>query len=143
MRLAIDGSCIGNPGPGGWAWCTEGGASGSGSVADTTNNRMELQALSEALAATDPDGPIEVISDSQYVVGIFTKWLKGWRANGMRKSDGKPVANDDLVVRIARQLRGRSVSFTWVRGHSGHPLNEKADRLARAAAEAEERATNV
>jgi hypothetical protein len=94
---------------------------------------MELQALSEALMAFDPGVQLEVLSDSQYVVDIFTEWLPRWRANGMRTSSGKPVSNEDLITRIAQQLQGRSVTLTWVRGHGGHPLHDRADELAVAA----------
>jgi len=132
---AADGSCLGNPGPGGWGWVTADGRTGSAGARQTTNNRMELRAVLELLNAV-PDNPIVVQTDSAYVVGIFTEWLEGWRERGMRKPSGKPVGNQDLIEAIAEVLETREVTFEKVRGHSGHALNDAADALARSAAEA-------
>jgi ribonuclease HI len=107
----------------------------SGRARDTTNNRMELRALLELLKATDPADPLHVQADSQYLINIFTKWLPGWRAKGMRRSNGKEVENSDLIKEIDRLRRGRVLTFQWVRGHAGHPLNEQADALANRAAQ--------
>ena len=131
---AADGSCLGNPGPGGWAWITEDGRSGSAGARASTNNRMELRAVLELLINTDPGSELVIQSDSAYVIGVFTQWLKTWRMNGMRKSSGKRVENLDLVERIDSLLTGRVVNFEKVPGHAGHRLNEKADALAQAAA---------
>jgi ribonuclease HI len=135
MRVATIGACVRNRGRGGWAWCTEEGAQGVGTVARTTNNRLELRALSEALAAIDPRVRLEVITNSQYVVGVFTQWLSYWLDNGMRTASGKPVANEDLIMKIEAQLQDRRgrVTFKW-RGHGGDPLHERAAGLATAAA---------
>jgi ribonuclease HI len=134
MSAATDGSALGNPGPGGWAWITEDGRYGAAGARHTTNNRMELRALIELLLATDPAEELLVHVDSQYVVNIFTKWLVTWRARGMRRAGNKPIVNLDLIERAGALLEDRSVTFAWVRGHSGHRLNEKADRLANEAA---------
>lgn len=132
---AADGSCLGNPGPGGWGWLAADGRTGSAGARQTTNNRMELRAVLELLSAV-PDSPLVVQTDSAYVVGIFTEWLEGWRRRGMRKPSGKPVGNQDLIEAIARLLEMRDVTFEKVQDHSGHALNCAADELARSAAEA-------
>jgi ribonuclease HI len=131
---ATDGSCIGNPGPGGWAWVTEDGQEATGLAVRTTNNRMELQAVLELLKATDPRQPLVIQTDSAYVIGVFTEWLEGWRQRGMRTSSGKPVENVDLIEDIVEKIEGRRVDYEKVLGHSGHSLNERADTLAQAAA---------
>lgn len=134
LVVATDGAAITNPGPGGWGWVTEDGRKGSGGEDHTTNNRMELQAVLEALRAIDHPR-LRVLSDSQYVVNIFSTWLPGWRAKGRLSPDAKrPVKNVDLIERIAERLRDREVVFEWVRGHDGHVLNERADELANRAA---------
>lgn len=133
LEIATDGACPGNPGPGGWAWAAENGESASGGEpAPSTNNRMELLAVAEALEAHAGTN-ITILTDSQLVVKSFTEWLSGWKERGMRKSDGKPVANHQLILRIDGLRRGRQVEFVHIRGHSGHALNERADRLATAA----------
>ena len=125
-----DGACSGNPGPGGWAWAVPGGAWASGAEAHTTNQRMEITATLEAVRALD--GPLEVVSDSTYVVNCFRdRWWQGWIARGWRNSAGKPVANQDLWVPLIELYRSRAdVSMRWVKGHSGDPLNDLVDRLA-------------
>jgi ribonuclease HI len=133
--LATDGSCLRNPGPGGWAWATEDGRQGSGGHADTTNNLMELRAVYEALGAFPSDTPLLIQADSMYVINIFTRWLSGWRAKGWKTAAKKPVLNREAIEMIADRLDGRDVRWEHVKGHSGHPLNELVDTLARTAAE--------
>jgi ribonuclease HI len=130
-----DGSCLGNPGPGGWAWAVPDGPSSSGGEAHTTNQRMEVTAVLRALDALD--GPVHVVSDSTYVVNCFRqRWWEGWRRRGWRNSQGKPVANRDLWEQLLALAvdDGRPVTFGWVRGHSGDPMNELVDQLATTAA---------
>lgn len=128
---ATDGSCLGNPGPGGWAWVTEDGREGGAAAAThTTNNRMELQAVLELLRALDQSEPIIIQTDSAYVIGIFTQWLEAWRRKGMRTSRKAPVENRDLIEAIAEELDGRQVRFEKVPGHAGHRLNELANAKA-------------
>jgi ribonuclease HI len=130
-----DGSCRGNPGPGGWGWATVDGRSASGGEAHTTNQRMEIYAVVEALRSLD--GPVHVVSDSTYVVNCFKqRWWAGWQRKGWRNSQGKPVANRDLWEALfALALEGgRPVTFEWVKGHSGHPMNDLVDLLATEAA---------
>jgi len=131
-----DGACLGNPGPGGWAWAVSGGGGyQSGPAAYTTNQRMEIQAALEAV--TSLTGPIEVVSDSTYVVNCFRdQWWAGWMARGWLNSAKKPVANRDLwepLIDAYRAEQGR-VGFRWVKGHSTDPMNDLVDRLAVAAA---------
>jgi ribonuclease HI len=132
-----DGACSGNPGPGGWAWAMapNGEPQGSGGVANTTNQRMELQAVLEALRALDPqEGPIEIVSDSTYVVNCFKdRWYVGWQRNGWKNSKRQPVANDDLWRPLIEVALAGEVSFRWVKGHSGDPMNDVVDALAVAA----------
>jgi len=134
ISVAVDGAAAGNPGPGGWAWFVDGERWGSGGAANTTNNRMELIAVIEALRCVP--GNVHIICDSKYVVESATKWIHGWRRRGWRKADGSEVANRDLIVQLDDSMRGRTLRFEWVRGHDGHELNEEADARARAAAEA-------
>ncbi len=130
-----DGSCLGNPGPGGWAWAVPDGPQDSGGEVLTTNQRMEVTAVVRALQ--DISGPVHVISDSTYVVNCFRqRWWEGWRRRGWRNSQGKPVANRDLwetLLSLALDDE-RPVTFGWVRGHSGDPMNELVDQLATTAA---------
>ena len=136
-----DGACRGNPGPGGWAWAVPGGPYASGAVAHTTNQRMEITAVLEALRALGPDGPeaIDVVSDSTYVVKCFTdRWWEGWRRRGWKNAQGKPVANRDLwepllALALAPEV---PVTFRWVKGHSGDRWNDRVDELATLAADA-------
>ncbi len=128
-RLYTDGACSGNPGPGGWAWISPDGPFGSGAAADTTNQRMELQAVLEAVNAND--GPLEIVSDSTYVVNCFRdRWWEGWLRRGWLNSQKKPVANRDLWEPLIAEVRPRDVQFTWVKGHAGDEWNDMADRLA-------------
>jgi len=139
--VAADGAAAGNPGPGGWAWYVNETIWGSGGSVGTTNNRMELTAVIEALGRLE--GPLHIICDSRYVVDSATKWRHGWKRRGWRKPDGAEIANKDLIIALDAALTGREVSFEWVRGHDGHPLNEEADVRARAAAEAVRDGRNV
>lgn len=127
-----DGACSGNPGPGGWAWAVapEGTPCGSGGEESTTNQRMELTAALEALRALG-NSDVEIVSDSTYVVNCFRDgWWRNWRRNGWRNSQRKPVANVDLWEPLIDLVESGSVSFTWVKGHSGDPMNDLVDRLA-------------
>lgn len=132
MKTTIftDGACSGNPGPGGWAWAIEGGAFKSGADPATTNQRMELMAVLDALKSND--GPIEIVSDSTYVVNCFRdKWYAGWLQRGWVNSKKQPVANRDLwEPLIDNVLQRKNVQFRWVKGHSGHPMNDLVDQLA-------------
>jgi ribonuclease HI len=126
-----DGACLGNPGPGGWAWAVEQSRYASGAEGRSTNQRMEIQAALEAVTALD--GPVEVVSDSTYVVNCFRdRWWEGWLARGWRNSQKKPVANQDLwkpLIDAYRADPGR-LNFRWVKGHSADPMNDLVDRLA-------------
>ena len=139
-----DGACSGNPGPGGWGALLIARKDGeilkirelSGAEADTTNNRMELTAAAEALEAFDRAAEIVVVTDSSYVRDGVTQWIFGWKRNGWKTADKKPVKNEDLWKRLdAAQARHR-VTWEWVKGHAGHPENERADELARGAIKA-------
>ena len=126
-----DGSCLGNPGPGGWAWAVPHGRYESGADPRSTNQRMEITAVLRALQAIT--GDVYVMSDSTYVVNCFRdRWWEGWLRRGWRNSSGKPVANRDLwEPLLALALDGkRSVSFSWVKGHSGDEMNDLVDLLA-------------
>ncbi|MFT7649285.1 MAG: ribonuclease HI [Candidatus Poriferisodalaceae bacterium] len=129
-----DGACIGNPGPGGWAYVVDRGPFASGAAAATTNQRMELQAAFSAVR--DIEGPLEIVSDSTYVVNCFEKkWYEGWHKRGWKNSQKKPVANRDLWEPFIDLVLARGdVQFTWVKGHSGHRMNDAADALATTAA---------
>ena len=135
-----DGACRGNPGPGGWAWAIPHGRYASGAVGHTTNQRMEITAVLEALRALVPEGPeaIDVVSDSTYVVKCFTdRWWEGWRRRGWKNAQGKPVANRDLwepllALALAPEV---PVTFRWVKGHSGDRWNDRVDELATLAAD--------
>ena len=125
-----DGACKGNPGPGGWAWAVPGGAWASGADPATTNQRMEICAAYEAVRANL--GPLEVVSDSTYVVNCFRdRWWEGWLARGWTNSAKKPVANRDLWEPFVELVRARGdVTFRGVKGHGGDPMNDLVDRLA-------------
>lgn len=142
--VAVDGSALGNPGPAGWAWYVDENCWAAGGWPNSSNNRGELTALLELLKATAPTNEeLHVLADSQYVINSVTKWMSGWKKRGWRKSDKSPVLNADLMQAIDEAISGRKVSFEWVRGHSGHPLNEAADDKARAAATAYQRHSSV
>lgn len=128
--IYTDGACSGNPGPGGWAWAIEGGAFASGASPNTTNQRMELMAVLEAVR--DNTGPVEIVSDSTYVVNCFRdKWYEGWLKRGWTNSKREPVANRDIWEPLIKLVLARKdVSFRWVKGHSGHKMNDLVDELA-------------
>jgi ribonuclease HI len=125
-----DGACSGNPGPGGWAWAIVDGGFASGGATMTTNQRMEIAAAFEAVKAIP--GPLEIVSDSTYVVHCFRdRWHDGWRRRGWKNSQRQPVANRDLWEPFIELVLERGdVSFRWVKGHSGDPMNDLVDRLA-------------
>ncbi len=129
IKVYTDGACSGNPGPGGWAWIVPDGRFGSGPAPDTTNQRMELQAVLDAVQTLD--GPLEIVSDSTYVVKCFNDgWWKGWMKRGWTNSQKKPVANRDIWEPLIALYQARDLTFTWVKGHAGNEWNDYADRLA-------------
>ncbi len=142
VQLFTDGACRGNPGPGGWAYILKHPASGtdkedSGGRELTTNNQMELQALIEGLQALKSPSQVEVVTDSVYVANGSREWMPNWKANNWRRRVGnkwKPVKNEEQWRRLDELLSQHQVRFTVVRGHSGHPENERCDELAVAAA---------
>ena len=133
-----DGACRGNPGPGGWGWVVPDGPWAAGAAADTTNNRMELQAVLKALAALEGCDPLEVVTDSTYIVNCFEqRWWVGWQRRNWRNASKQPVKNKDLWVPLIEQVLARGVTFRWVKGHSADPWNDAADLLATAAADSQ------
>lgn len=134
---AADGSALGNPGPTGWAWFVDEGCWRAGGFAHGTNNIGELSAVLDLLQQTAAtDEALHIICDSTYVINTITKWMAGWKRKGWRKGDGKPVLNLEIIKALDEAMVGREVSFEWVKGHTGHPLNEAADQRANAAAQA-------
>jgi ribonuclease HI len=138
-----DGACLGNPGPGGWAWAEPGGAYASGAERRSTNQRMEITAAYEAVKAHP--GPVEVVSDSTYVVNCFRDgWWQGWIKRGWKNTAKKPVANRDLWEPFVELVRRRGdVSFRWVKGHSGDRMNDVVDALAVEAAQTQKGRTGA
>ncbi|MEM7323910.1 MAG: ribonuclease H [Actinomycetota bacterium] len=131
VDIYTDGACSGNPGPGGWAWATTDGRQGQGGDETTTNQRMELQAVLEALQSVD--GPVLIHSDSTYVVNCFNeRWYEGWLKRDWKNTQRKPVANRDLWEPLIALYLGRQdeIEFVWVKGHSGDPMNDLVDGLA-------------
>ena len=130
LEVWTDGACSGNPGPGGWAWATRDGRQAAGGEAATTNQRMEIRAALEAVRALN--GPLMVVSDSTYVVNCFRDgWWKGWLSRGWVTSAKKPVISRDLWEPLITLVNDRGdVSFRWVKGHSGDPMNDLVDALA-------------
>ncbi len=148
VAVYTDGACSGNPGPGGWAWAVPHGRWASGAVARTTNQRMELTAVLEALRALPGhgvSGPLAVHSDSTYVVHCFRdRWWEGWLRRGWLNAKKEPVANRDLWEPLIELVRARGdVTFTWVKGHGGDPFNDLVDRLAVEAATRQEGRSGV
>jgi ribonuclease HI len=136
VDLFTDGACSGNPGPGGWAALLRYGKHEkelSGGEPATTNNRMELKAVIEGLLAIKPPCQVTVHTDSEYVMKGATQYLEGWKKRGWKTSDKKDVKNVDLWLELETALSRNPVSWIWVRGHAGHPENERVDALARAA----------
>src|SRR5690606_18554894 len=137
ITAAADGSALGNPGPNGWAWYIDDDNWAAGGSPHGTNNQGELQAVLELLRATaGTDEALLILCDSKYVIDSITKWMPGWKRRGWRKADGAPVLNRDLMESLDDAMRGRQVTFEWVKGHAGHDLNEAADERANAAAKA-------
>ena len=135
IKIYTDGACAGNPGPGGWGVLILDGDDETelcGGEADTTNNRMELQAAIEALDATKERGPIVLYTDSQYVKNGINSWIASWKRNGWKTSARKPVKNKDLWLILDEAVQDREIDWRWVKGHDGDPGNERADALARA-----------
>lgn len=135
VEIWTDGACSGNPGPGGWGVIlTYRGHEKelSGGEGETTNNRMELQAAIEALSALNRRSRVAVHTDSSYVKDGITQWLKGWKARGWKTAAKKPVKNQDLWEQLDALIGAHDVSWHWVKGHAGNPMNERADELARA-----------
>ncbi len=140
VDIYTDGACKGNPGPGGWGAvlvCQGKEKELHGGEAQTTNNRMELTAAIEALQALNRPCEVTLTSDSKYLVDGITKgWAVSWRAKGWKKSDKSPALNPDLWGKLLDLLETHRVTFVWVKGHAGHPYNERCDEMAVAEAEA-------
>ncbi len=142
VQIFTDGACKGNPGPGGWgailrATRKDGGETEkemSGSEPATTNNRMELTAVIRALSALKRPCHVELYTDSKYVIDGITKWVFGWQKKGWKTAAKKPVLNEDLWRELLDAVRPHQVDWHWVKGHDGHPENERADQLASDAA---------
>ena len=135
VRIWTDGGCAGNPGPGGWGAVIAFGdriKELSGGDPATTNNRMELMAAISALEALTRPCEIDLATDSQYVRQGITTWLKGWKKSGWKTADKKPVKNIELWQRLETAAARHKVEWRWVKGHAGHPMNERADQLATA-----------
>jgi ribonuclease HI len=136
VSLYTDGACSGNPGPGGWgALLTMGPHEKelSGAEAHTTNNRMEMMAAIQGLRALKNPCQVDLYTDSQYLRDGITKWIVGWKKNGWKTADKKPVKNEDLWRLLEDLGRIHEIRWHWVRGHNGHPENERVDLLARSA----------
>ena len=132
-----DGACLGNPGPGGWGVLLRYGENEkelSGGHGQTTNNRMELIATIKALEEIKTGSKVNIYTDSKYVMNGITDWINRWKKNGWKTAANKPVANVDLWVQLDTAIRKHEVSWNWIRGHTGHPDNERADSLAKSAA---------
>ncbi|MSO54419.1 MAG: ribonuclease HI [Rhodospirillales bacterium] len=139
VDVFTDGACIGNPGPGGWGALLrrrDREKELSGGEAQTTNNRMELMAAIQAFESMKRGVTVRLHTDSTYVRDGITRWIENWKRKGWKTADKKPVKNEDLWRRLEAAVAPHRVEWIWVRGHSGHPENERVDRLARAAAEA-------
>ena len=137
VEIFTDGACSGNPGPGGWAAILRYGSAErelNGAEPLTTNNRMELMAAIAALEALKRSCRVRLYSDSRYLRDGIGKWIGGWKRRGWRTADNKPVKNVDLWQRLEAAAERHQIDWVWVRGHAGHPENERADALARAAA---------
>ena len=133
VEIFTDGACRGNPGPGGWGALLVSGSHRKelwGGEAHTTNNRMEMTAAIEALAALKRACHVQLYTDSQYLRKGITEWLSAWKARGWKTAARKPVKNADLWVRLEQEIQRHDVAWHWVKGHAGHPGNERADELA-------------
>ncbi|WP_199553604.1 ribonuclease HI [Sandaracinobacteroides hominis] len=133
VRITTDGACKGNPGPGGWAAILQSGSHEkelTGAEALTTNNRMEMTAALKALEALKKPSHVTLVTDSRYLMDGMMKWLNGWKKNGWRNASKEPVKNADLWMALDRAAKPHAIEWQWVKGHSGHPMNERADALA-------------
>lgn len=133
VTIYTDGACSGNPGPGGWGALLHFNGTEkelSGGEAETTNNRMELMAPIKALSALKKPCTVTIVTDSKYVKDGITTWIHNWKKNGWRTAKKKPVKNADLWQALEQAVEAHDVSWEWVRGHTGHPENERADALA-------------
>jgi ribonuclease HI len=136
IEIFTDGACSGNPGPGGWGAILRLGAHEkelSGGDPATTNNRMELMAAIEGLNALKNPSRVTLYTDSRYVMDGATTWMKGWKVKGWKTADRKPVKNEDLWRALDDAMARHTITWRWVKGHDGHPENERADALARSA----------
>ena len=139
VQLITDGACLGNPGPGGWAYILRYGKhkkEGSGSVAHTTNNRMELTAAVRGLEALNEPCEVEIVTDSEYLKNGITTWIHGWKRNGWRTKSKSPVVNQDLWQELDNLNAKHHTKWSWTKGHASHEDNNRADELASAAARA-------
>ncbi|MBX9860145.1 MAG: ribonuclease HI [Sphingomonas sp.] len=142
VEIFTDGACKGNPGPGGWGAVLRMGATEkelSGGEKLTTNNRMEMMAVVKALTALNRPCAVTLSTDSRYVMDGLTKWIHGWQKNGWKTADKKPVKNADLWQELLAAAKPHRIAWQWVKGHAGHPENERADKLASDAAVAASR----
>lgn len=133
IEIYTDGACSGNPGPGGWGAVLRWNGHEkelSGGAPETTNNRMEMTAVIEALGVLKRHSTVELYTDSKYVMQGLTEWMAGWKARGWKTADKKPVKNQDLWQALDEAMQKHSVTIHWVKGHAGHPENERADKLA-------------
>ena len=138
IEVFTDGACLGNPGPGGWGVLIIDGDERrelNGGEPETTNNRMELLAAIRALEATPREQPLVLHTDSQYVKNGITSWIHGWKRNGWKNAAKKLVKNRDLWEALDAAVQNRDIDWRWVKGHAGHPGNERADALASEAAQ--------
>ena len=132
-QIYTDGGCRGNPGPGGWGVVLQAGSAEKelwGGEANTTNNRMELTAVIRALGALTRPASVQIQTDSQYVQKGISQWIHNWKRNGWKTADKKPVKNADLWQELDRISQQHRITWLWVKGHAGHPGNERADTLA-------------
>ena len=137
VEIFTDGSCLGNPGPGGWGVVLRSGSNEkelSGGEEDTTNNRMELMAAIMALESLKRRSDVQLTTDSQYVRLGITQWISGWKQRGWKRSGNKPVKNADLWMRLDALSQQHQIAWCWVKAHDGHPENERVDSLAYEAA---------
>jgi ribonuclease HI len=137
VQLITDGACLGNPGPGGWAYVLRFNAhtlEKHGSAPQTTNNRMELTAAIEGLRALKEACDVEVVTDSEYVKNGITTWIHGWKRNGWKTASKKPVVNQDLWEQLDQAANGHKIKWTWTKGHADHADNNRCDELATQAA---------